>query len=55
MSVLHRQLPQFAFAGVKKTPGSKSKPEPRPAAGSNPPQQQAQRSDSEPVAVPGYN
>ncbi|MCB1906116.1 MAG: hypothetical protein KDH15_02005 [Rhodocyclaceae bacterium] len=65
MSALHRQLPEFAFAGVKKQPTCHTKPARKPAMISQAQQQQQQqlqqmasadqKPDSEQDAVPGYN
>ncbi|MCB1955392.1 MAG: hypothetical protein KDG55_06935 [Rhodocyclaceae bacterium] len=61
MTAIHRQLPKFAFPGVKKS--TSVKPRSRPAMPvatvqaqqQQQQQQQAQMPESEPVAVPGYN
>lgn len=55
MSAIHRQLPKFAFPGVKKNTSVKIRSKTQAPATPVQAQQQAQRPDSEPVAVPGYN
>lgn len=55
MSAIHSQLPQYAFGGVKRaTPGKTESKTLTPSTAAKQ-QQQAQRPDSEPAAVPGYN
>ncbi|MCB1888177.1 MAG: hypothetical protein KDH20_11275 [Rhodocyclaceae bacterium] len=55
MSAIHRQLPRFAFPGVKKSTSVKPRSRPPMPAATGNAQQQAQQPESEPVAVPGYN
>lgn len=56
MSAIHRQLPQYAFSSVKRVDSAKSgKRQAQPTTAAAAQQQQAQRADSEPAAVPGYN
>ncbi|MCB1915135.1 MAG: hypothetical protein KDG52_05400 [Rhodocyclaceae bacterium] len=60
MSALHRQLPDFAFAGANKHPASHTKPpressKPSRAEAPQPPLQAPPQVESEQDAVPGYN